>query len=251
MSYFAPNLPFEKHCFFGRNGGVSQGRFASLNCNLRGNDGLENVFKNLENIANYYHLNRKHLITIRQGFSNKAIYVDEPGLFQLEADGLVTNQADLILGITTADCTPVLFADYKNGIIGAAHAGWRSAVRGILENTLDLMLDKGAKLESIHAAIGPCLQQQSFEAGPDMYEEFIAKNPDNQQFFIPYGERFLFDIEGFVLKSLQDYGLQNISTSGIDTYQYENEYFSFRRDTHRKLIPSLGDFPNQLSTIVL
>lgn len=251
MSYFAPNLPFNKHCFFGRNGGVSQGRFASLNCNLRGTDSLDNVFKNFEVITSYYHLTKNNLCTIRQGFSNKAIYVDEPGLFQLEADGLVTDQKGLILGITTADCTPVLFTDYTNNIIGAAHAGWRSALNGILENTLDLMLQKGAQIESIQAAIGPCLQQQSFEAGPDMYEDFISKNPDNEVFFTPFGERFRFDIEAFVIRSLQDYGVQNISASGIDTYQNEAEYFSFRRDTHRKLIPSPNDFPNQLSTIVL
>lgn len=251
MSYFAPNLPFDKHCFFGRNGGVSQGRFDSLNCNLRGSDSIDNVFKNFEIITSYYHLSKNNICTIRQGFSNLALYVNEPSLFQLQADGLVTDCPDLILGITTADCTPVLFADYTNGIIGAAHAGWRSACYGILENTLDLMLQKGAELESIHVAIGPCLQQQSFEAGPDMYEEFISKNPDNQAFFTPFGERFRFDIEAFVIRSLENYGIQNISASEIDTYQNESEYFSFRRDTHRKLIPSPSDFPNQLSTIIL
>lgn len=251
MSYFAPNIPFDKHCFFGRNGGESQGRFASLNCNLRGSDSIQNVFKNFEIITSYYHLTKNNLCTIRQGFSNQAIYVNEPSLFQLDADGLVTDQADLILGITTADCTPVLFADYTNGIIGAAHGGWRSALHGILENTLDLMLQKGAELELIRVAIGPCLQQVSFEAGPDMYEEFIQNNSANQQFFTPQGNRYLFDLEGFILSRLQNCGLKDISTSSIDTYQNEAEYFSFRRDTHRKLVPSPSDFPNQLSTIIL
>ncbi len=253
MTYQAPNIPSEKHCFFGRRGGVSTGRFDSLNCNIRGSDSMENIRQNLQIIAERFHSDISQMCLINQGVTNHAVYIETPSLYEITADGLVTDKKGLILSIKTADCCPVLLADYKNGIIGAAHAGWRGALRGIVENTLKIMLDKGAEKQNISAALGPCLQQPSFEAGEDMLEEFIRVNKNYQTYFSA-GQRknhYQFNLERFVVDRLREYGITDISASGIDTYANEQEYFSFRRETHKALTFKKGDFPNHLSTITL
>ena len=253
MSYLAPNIPAGKHCFFGRRGGVSEGLYTSLNCSLKSNDNQEAVRQNLALIAGHYRLKPENLMLINQGISGHAEFTETVSQHKITADGIVTKQKGIILCIGTADCTPVLFYDEKNQIIGAAHAGWRGALRGIVEHTLDIMLEHGAEPDSICAATGPCLQQRSFEAGTDMYEEFVKDAPENKQWFAPGKdkEHFQFDMEGFVINKLKVYGIKNISASGIDTYAEEQGYFSFRRNTHQGLIKSPKDFPVHLSTITL
>lgn len=252
MSYLADNLK-TPHCFFGAQGGVSQGLYQSLNVNGKSNDNHDNVLKNLDIIAGYYGLPRQNLLLINQGVSGHAEYANKASQNQITADGIVTKAKDVILCIGTADCAPILFHDAKNQIIGAAHAGWRGAVRGVVENTVKVMLEQGAEIEHITAAVGPCLQQDSFEIGNDMYEEFITADTSNQRFFISGkdAEHFYFDMEGFVLSRLQACGLKNISLSGIDTYKDKENYFSFRRNTHLGLVHSPKDFPSHLSTIKL
>lgn len=253
MSYFAPNLPQEKHCFFGRLGGVSQGLYSSLNINAKSNDNIESIHKNQEIIANYYGLHRKDLLLINQGVSGHAEFANTVSQNQITADGIVTNQPNIVLCIGTADCAPVLFFDAHNNIIAAAHAGWRGALRGIVENTLEIMLRNGADRRTIAAAIGPCLQQATFETKSDMYQEFLDIDSQNQKYFISGKdeEHFLFDLETFVVDKLKSCGIQNISASGINTYTNEETYFSYRRNTHQKLINSPKDFPAHLSTITL
>lgn len=134
-----------------------------------------------------------------QGHTDKAVYVDRPSRYEIEADGVVTDRPGIILGITTADCMPVLLADEKHGVIGAAHAGWRGALAGVIENTVKVMLEKGAAVEDITAAAGPCLQKESFEVQNDMRNLFLDRDKDNERFFTPCaGERWLCDLEAFV-----------------------------------------------------
>lgn len=253
MSYLADNLPADKHCFFGAEGGVSQGLYASLNVNRKSADAPENIRQNLEIIARHYGLGFENLMLLNQGVTSHAEYIEKPSQGQITADGVVTGSKDTILCIATADCAPVLFRDDKAGLIGAAHAGWRGAVRGILENTVKIMLDKGASVENITAAVGPCMQQPSFEIGLDMYDEFILASPDNRKYFAAGkdNEHFLFDMEGFIIDKLHRLGLKNISASHIDTYAATGKFFSFRRNTHLGLISRPGDFPVHLSTIIL
>ncbi len=253
MNYHAPNLPANKHCFFGSNGGVSQGFYSSLNVNRKSADSPENIKKNLQIIAQYYNLDAENLMLLDQGITNHAIFTQAPSQWQITADGAVTNQKDIILCIATADCAPVLFRDDKAGLIGAAHAGWRGAVRGILENTVKLMTENGSSPKNITAAIGPCMRQASFETGLDMYDEFLQHSPNNKCYFKPGKdtEHFQFDMESFILDKLHALGLNNISTSHIDTYTAEGNFFSFRRFTHQKSINRPGDFPVHLSTITL
>lgn len=252
MSYQAINL-HTPHCFFGRSGGVSDGLYASLNVNIKSNDNHDRVMKNIEIITAYYGLSVNNLVMINQGVTGHAEYTAEASRHQITADGIVTDKKDIILSIGTADCAPVLFHDEKNGVIGAAHAGWRGAVRGIIENTVQIMLGHGAELKHIAAAVGPCLQQPSFEAGADMYQEFMDADKNNASFFLPGKDlqHFQFDMEGFVINKLKDCGIENISASGIDTYKDEQNFFSYRRNCHQGLVKSPKDFPVHLSTIKL
>ncbi len=250
--YLAPNLPQEKHAFFGKNGGVSEGIFASFNFNWRSSDKPENIEKNLELIGKFYGLPGSAVMRPKQGHTNTAVYIDCPSRYQIEADGVVTDRPDIILGITTADCMPVLLADEKHGVIGAAHAGWRGALAGVVENTVGIMLEKGAKIEDIAAAAGPCLQKESFEVQSDMRDQFLRQDKANGQFFIPCGtDRWLCDLEAYVWYRLNLIGIKNTSFSGIDTYTNPELYFSYRRNCHQGLISTPGDFPIELSTIKL
>lgn len=252
MSWTAPNLPAEKHLFFDRHGGVSAGKYASLNCSIKSEDPRENILQNLSLAAAHYHLPLENLTILKQGVSDKAVFITQAERYQQFADGMVTATPGIILAIRTADCCPVLFYDDKHQVIGAAHAGWRGALRGILENTLNLMIEHGAQKENIHAALGPCLQQQSFECQTDMKNEFLCADTNAECFFTSGKDdkHFHFDLEGFVISRLQNFGLTNISASGIDTYQNEN-YFSYRRNCHRKLLNRQYDYPTHLSTITL
>lgn len=250
--YLAPNLPADKHAFFGRNGGVSEGVYASFNFNRKSRDKAENIEKNLELVGRFYGLPGSAVMRPRQGHTDKAVYVDRPSRYEIEADGAVTDRPGIILGITTADCMPVLLADEKHGVIGAAHAGWRGALAGVIENTVKIMLERGAKAEDIAAAAGPCLQKESFEVQNDMRDLFIARDKDNERFFTPRGEgRWFFDPEAYVRRRLELIGIKNVSFSGIDTYTNPELYFSYRRCRHQGQIAAKDDFPIELSTIRL
>lgn len=251
MTYVSPLLDPAKHCFFDRFGGVSSGLYDSLNFNVKSQDSKDNIQANIEIVAQKFGLTSNCVALIFQNISSDAIYVDTPSQFQFHADGMVTKQKNIILGITTADCAPVMFADYQNQVIGIAHAGWRGAVKGIMENTLQLMLEHGACKNNIIAVIGPCLQKPSFECKADMHQEFMAQDTYNQTFFTATdNEHYQFDSAEYLIHRLNKFGITNVSSSTIDTYTDE-AYFSYRRNTHRQLIGSRADFPIQLSTIML
>lgn len=250
--YLAPNLPRQKHAFFGRGGGYSGGKYHSLNFNYRSADKPENIEANLGLIGKFYGLPATQVMRPRQGHTNVAAYVDTPSRYIVEADGVVTDRPEMVLGITTADCMPVLLADFRHGVIGAVHAGWRGALAGVVENTVKIMLEKGAKIADIAAAAGPCLQKESFEAREDMRQQFVAKDAENAAFFAPLGEgRYLCDLEAFMRRRLQLLGIENMSFSGIDTYGNPELYFSYRRACHENSVTAPADFPIELSTIVL
>ena len=174
----------------------------------------------------------KPINLLKQNISfHKAVFITEAADKKIIADGAVTTSKDIFLAVQAADCAPVLFIDRENQVVGASHAGWQGALEGVLENTLDLMIEHGAKIENICAAIGPCLQQKSFEVREDLFEKFNAP-----EFFKQLEPgRYLFDLEGYVENRLKKYGIKNISKSGIDTYTNEEIYNSYRRDTHRKI----------------
>lgn len=253
MVYTAKNLLREKHCFFGAGGGTSAGKYASLNTSLSSRDNPENVHKNFEIIAAYFNKRPQDMFTLRQSVSNVAVLAEHPSWFEIAADGMVTTNKNLLLGIKTADCAPVLMADYENGVIGAAHAGWRGAYKGIVENVVKLMIEQGAKVENIAACIGPCMQQESFEVKDDMRQTLLASDENSGVYFISAKdeEHFYFDLSGYVESRLRKAGVENIENSRVDTYPPANGYFSYRRNTRLNLIEVPRDYPTQYSCICL
>lgn len=253
MKYFAPNILPHHHCFFGADGGVSQGLYQSLNTNVKSQDAKENIDKNLNIIAAHYHLPSSNLLLINQGVTGHAEFTDQASQYQITADGIVTTTPDIILCIGTADCAPVLFFDETNGVIGAAHGGWRGALHGVIENTVKIMLEHNAKAENIHAAIGPCLQQKSFECMDDMRQEFLQDDSDNYRWFEKGVDEkhFQFNLEGYIVHKLEKLKIGSISASGIDTFAAKGDFFSYRRNCKLGLVNKPKDFPTQLSTIKL
>lgn len=252
MTYFASNLLKEKHCFFGSSGGHSTGFYQGLNVNTRGDDVVQNVAANLSEAAAYFGLKKENLVLLNQEISSDVAYVAEVSQDVLWVDAAVTDQKGVALCIRTADCAPVLLADYANGVIGAAHAGWRGVWAGVIENTIDLMLEKGAKIENIAAAVGPCIGQVSYEVDESFYCQFVDKDPAYRAFFVVgVAGKYLFDLEAFCLNRLQAKGIINITASGLDTYALKDEYYSFRRFTHLNLVKKTKCFPTELSAIIL
>lgn len=236
-----------QHGFTTRQGGVSTGFFDSLNVAKNKGDADANVMENRRRIAFTLQAKPENLITLLQTHTNKVEIVDETwdSTMAKEADALVTKTPNKLLGIMTADCVPVLLADPKNRVIGAVHAGWRGAVTGILENTVTAMIACGAEASQIHAAIGPCIWQQSYEVDQQFYDNL----PQAANLFVrsPKENHWLFDLPGFVMHQLQQQKIGNITPSQYDTYNHPDMFFSFRRKTHK----NESNFGCSLSAIIL
>lgn len=252
MSFFAPNLPRDRHCFFGAQGGHSEGFYRGLNVNTKSDDNPACVAANLQTAAGYFGLDGSRLHLLNQGVSAVVDYVSEPTQDKMQVDGVVTDRPDIVLCIRTADCAPVLLADYEHGVVGAAHAGWRGARGGVIENTVDLMLAKGAKSENIAAAVGPCIGQASYEVDEGFYRQFVEKDAAAARFFAAGREaHYQFNLEAFCRSRLEAKGIRNISVSEQDTYALAEDYYSFRRFTHLNLVKKPKCFPTEISCIVL
>jgi hypothetical protein len=237
------------HGFFGRAGGVSEGPlYRGLNVGLGSKDQPEAVRENRARVANWFGTDVDHLATLYQVHSPDVVTVGEFSGDRPHADGQVTDKPGIVLGILTADCGPVLFADGDAGVIGAAHAGWKGAFDGVLENTIDAMLRLGAKRERIAASLGPSISAANYEVGPEFVERFVARNPDWAKFFVPSAKagHSMFDLPGFTVARLQAAGVKAESL-GICTYADEENFFSYRRTTHRQE----PDYGRQISAIML
>jgi YfiH family protein len=242
-----PNL---HHAFFTRRGGVSEGIYASLNGGLGSSDDPARVAENRRRMAEELDLAPDALISVHQVHSADAVIVDGPWNGERpRADGMATSVPGLALAITTADCGPILFADPHVGVIGAAHAGWRGAVTGILEATLQAMERLGARREKIVAVLGPTISQSAYEVGPELVERVTGTNPDHRRFFEP-SERpghAMFDLPGYIGMRLEAAGIGEFANLGLCTYSDEERFFSYRRTTHR----GEPDYGRLISAIVL
>lgn len=220
-----------RHGFFTREGGASQGDFATLNVSQDTGDSIENVQENRRRIARSLGFDPKNLIMVSQIHSPKVVVVDRPFEGELpEADAVITTTPDLLLGVSTADCVPVLLSTSNGGVVAAVHAGWRGAMGGVLENTLDEMKTlAGSEAKDIKAALGPCIWQDTYEVSQEFYDNFR----DVPSFFKP-GNRpyhWQFDLPGYVTHCLQQAGVQHISPSPANTYTDPVRFFSCRRKT--------------------
>jgi YfiH family protein len=240
------NVP---HGFFGRSGGVSTGDLAGLNVGYGSNDDRSAIDEN-RNRAVAAVLAGGDLVTVHQVHSHRVVYAERswPHADRPRADAMVTDRRGLLLGILTADCAPVLFADPQGGVIGASHAGWRGALAGVTDETIVAMEDLGARRERIHAAVGPCIGQRSYEVDDGFRHRFVAADEANERFFVagPTGKPH-FDLEAYVVHRLLAASIGEVEALHLDTYSEPDRFYSYRRATHG----GEADYGRQLSAIAL
>ncbi|MFV2053501.1 peptidoglycan editing factor PgeF [Aliiroseovarius sp. YM-037] len=225
-----------RHGFFTRKGGASSGVFHGLNCGFGSTDQSDIVTINRARVAEAMKVEPSHLVTVHQIHSADVITVDGPHDTPLpKADAMVTATPGMALSVLSADCQPVLFADHDAGVIGAAHAGWRGALDGVLEATIDAMVDLGAERGQINAVIGPSLSQQAYEVGPEFVEEFLDHDHDNGRFFAGgKGDRAQFNLPAFGLHRLREAGINSADWLHHCTYSDPDRFYSYRRSIHEK-----------------
>ncbi|NMD06362.1 MAG: peptidoglycan editing factor PgeF [Phyllobacteriaceae bacterium] len=233
----ALRLPSIAHGFFTRGGGHSTGIFASLNCGLGSGDDPDLVRMNRETVARALGVGAQNLVTAHQIHSADAIEVTVPWDItdRPKVDGLVTNTKGIALGVLTADCGPVLFADVEAGVIGACHAGWKGALTGVTGATLLAMEKLGADRARVSAVLGPTISQLAYEVGPEFPAPFLAQDQGHAQFFTPSLKEghYMFDLPRFLTARLKREGVGTVSSLGLCTYSDEARFYSYRRATHR------------------
>jgi polyphenol oxidase len=237
------------HGFFGRDGGVSDGVYASLNAGLGSNDEPMLVIENRARIAFALGVENDRLISPYQFHSADVVAVDAP--FKSDrprADAIVTATPGLAVGVVTADCGPLLFADVSAGVVGAAHAGWQGAVSGVIENTIVAMENRGAKRSDIVAVLGPMISQKNYEVGADFEAKILAKDQSASVFFVTgqSADKRQFDLPGYIMMRLLHAGVNGVDL-GLCTYSNPERFFSFRRTTHKQEV----DYGRQMSAICL
>jgi YfiH family protein len=243
------SLPEVRHAFFSRNGGVSEGLYETNNCAFGSSDNAVRVAEN--RAACTSRLGMSTLATTQQEHTSKVIEVQ--GAWDTEAapvaDALVTREQGVALGILTADCAPVLLADGAAGVVAAAHAGWKGACGGILENTVEMMVKLSAKPERIAAVVGPCIAQISYEVGPEFAARFQEINSDFAHYFrnTKADGHTHFDLAKFAADRLRECGVRQVAIQGDDTCKNERQYFSYRRS----ILRGEPDYGRQLSAIGL
>lgn len=230
-------VPGLRHAFFSREGGVSDGIYACLNGGLGSNDNPANVAENRRRMAEHMGVAPSHFLGVHQIHSPDAVVATGPweGASRPLADAIVTRTEGLAIGVTAADCGPILFVDPNARVIGAAHAGWKGALTGIVESTVDAMEKLGAERTGIVAAIGPLIRQHSYEVGNEFVERFLQADAENALFFLPAAraDHAMFDLGGFIRSRLENAGVLVVDDIGVDTYSDER-FFSYRRSVHRQ-----------------
>jgi YfiH family protein len=245
------SLPGVQHRFFTRKGGVSAGLYTSLNCGYGSGDSPDNVRENRRLVAATFGLDEPDLLTLHQIHSTEVLTVAaqrwrSPGA--PKADALVTDRPGVALGAMAADCAPVLLADGEARVIGAAHAGWKGALGGVVQTTIEAMEKLGARRERLSVVVGPCIGRDSYEVGPEFPAPFLAQDDANRQFFksSPRAGHFIFDLSGYLVHRIGLVGVAATAT-GHDTLTATDDFFSYRRNT----LDGVRDYGRGLSAIAL
>jgi polyphenol oxidase len=243
-------IPGLRHGFFTREGGVSGGIYESLNGGLGSQDDQADVAENRRRMAAQMGVAPEHFLSLHQIHSPDVVVAEGPwpSPVRPRADAVVTRTPGLAIGVTAADCGPILLVDPSARVIGAAHAGWKGALSGVLESTVEAMEKLGAEKNAIVAAIGPLIRQHSYEVGAEFVERFIAHDAENALFFLPSVRdgHSMFDLAGFIRTRLEAAGVLMIDDTGLDTYSDER-FFSYRRSVHR----NEPDYGRHVHAIVL
>ncbi|MCS5709802.1 peptidoglycan editing factor PgeF [Candidatus Berkiella aquae] len=237
------------HAFFTRQGGVSTGIYQGLNCNLASGDDPKHVIENQKRALAHLGLQHSTLASYDAQHANLAVIIEKPGQAMPQADAIITNHPQVVLGADSADCPTILLADPNARVIGLAHAGWRSALGGIVEATLQQMLSLGARAAHMTAVIGPGIAQASYEVSEPFIQQFLESDPNNQIFFLPTlkPQHWLFDLPGYIQMRLKRLALGQIACITLDTYTHDDLFYSCRRSFHQ----GLGDFGGHLACIYL
>jgi len=230
-------LPRIRHAFFTRSGGVSQGVYASLNGGVGSMDAPDKVAENRARMAAALGVRASRLLTPYQIHSPDVVVAEEPWTRENRprADAIVTRIPRLAIGVSTADCGPILFADSEAGVVGAAHAGWRGALTGVIEAAIAAMERLGADRDRISAALGPTIRQPNYEVGPEFVDRFLAADPGNSRFFTPSQRtgHAMFDLASYIAERVRNAGIVQFEDLGLCTYAEPERFFSYRRTTRR------------------
>ena len=238
-----------KHCFFSRKNGFSKGIYGSLNCGLGSGDKKENVKKNLDLVSKKMGIKKENLVLMHQTHSNKVIVIDKENQKnkKIIADALITKLEGLAIGVLTADCVPIILYDEVNQIIGCVHAGWKGAISGVIENTLNKFKEINNN-NKIIAAIGPCIGNENYEVGLEFYDNFLKDSEINKKFFSKKNnKKFIFNLRGYINDKLSNWGVLSVDNIDIDTFKDSDNFFSYRRS--KKL--GEPDYGRCISTIGL
>jgi hypothetical protein len=240
-----------RHAFFTREGGVSGGLYGSLNGGIGSSDGADRVAENRSRMAAAIGVEPHRFLTAYQVHSPAVVVAEAPWTADTRprADAIVTRMRALAVGVTTADCGPILLADPKSRVIGAAHAGWRGALAGVVEATIEAMERLGATRGQIRAALGPMIRQQNYEVGSDLIARFAAEDPASNRFFASAGRKdhAQFDLGGYIATRLTRAGVRHVEDLGVCTYAEPGRFFSYRRATHR----AEADYGRHVNAIAL
>ena len=230
-------FPEINHCFFTRKNGVSKGIYESLNCGLGSQDEKKYVSENLEIVSKKIGCNKKFLITLNQIHSDHVVHFDKKKTIEnkLNGDGIVTNIKKIGISVLTADCVPILFYNPKIKTIGCAHAGWKGALKGIVNNIVKKFNSLDSKNDNLNVVVGPCIGKKSYEVGVDFYQKFMDKNEASDDCFTNTSKhKYLFDLRKFINKELRSLKIKNIDNIENDTFSEEENFFSFRRSLKNK-----------------
>jgi YfiH family protein len=239
-----------RHGFFNKLGGKSIGIYKSLNCGPGSKDKRNKIAENLKIVKNKIDKKSKDIFLLHQFHSNKFVFIGKNFNFnkrKIKADAIITNQKKLPIAVLTADCVPILLHDNKRKIIAAIHAGWKGSFKGIIKNVIDFMLSRGCKENSITAAIGPCIQKNSYNVGNEFKKRFIKKNKNNRIFFKIKKNVIYFDLPNFVKSQLKSYKITKIDMINIDTFVKKNNFFSARQSLKLKH----DDYGRNISIIMI
>jgi YfiH family protein len=240
-----------RHAFFTREGGVSGGIYASLNSGIGSNDDAAAVTENRTRMAKALGVDADRLLTAFQIHSPNVVVAEEPWTVETRprADAIVTRTPGLAIGVSTADCGPLLFADPKARVIGAAHAGWRGAFTGVIEGTIAAMEALGADRKRMTVALGPLIRQLNYEVSQSFVDEFVRADESHARFFVPAGRpgHAMFDLPGFIAARVAQTGIEQFEDIGLCTYADPDRFYSYRRSTHR----SEPDYGRHVNAIVL
>ena len=226
------NISNLKHCFFSRKNGVSKGIYNSLNCSINSKDNKENVIQNINIVSKKLNCEKKPIVALNQNHGNKVVCFNnrQDVKNKIIGDAIVTTMKNVGISVLTADCVPILIYNPKKKIVGCVHAGWKGALNGIIENTVDKFLELNSNTRDLVVAIGPCINHHHYEVGHDFYKKFVDQNNNNQQFFIVLNDKkYLFNIRSYINAKLIRLGINNIDHIEMDTFSNKENFFSYRR----------------------